>query len=184
MKNETWQSGSVTIIFGAYRKGGVGPDIGEFAMKNLLFATIAFVCAPLAFANKDAAYPVENVPEFVFKKLDVTSLPEAVRPKAEKRKKTFGDYGYQSAVSGEKEMLISAPSGPQIRLRILEQSAKGIYACFTDQAPNSGDVSAQRVVLLKRKDVNGLLKGRDTFKEFDQCPAIPVESGEFEGSAY
>jgi hypothetical protein len=155
-----------------------------FAMKGLLFPAIALVCAPLAFANKDAAYPVENVPEFVFKKLDVTSLPAAVRPKTEKRKKTFVDYGYQSAASGEKEIVISAPSGSQIKLRILEQSEKGIYACVTDKAPTSGEVRAQRVVLLKRKDVNGLLKGKDTFKEFDRCPAIPVESDEFQSSAY
>jgi len=30
----------------------------------------------------------------------------------------------------------------------------------------------QRVVLLKLKDPNGLLKGRESWKEFDGCPAI------------
>ena len=52
---------------------------------------MALACAPVALAGNGAAIPKENVAEFVSKKLDVTTLPSKIRPKPDKKKKTFGD---------------------------------------------------------------------------------------------
>ena len=38
------------------------------------------VCMPLGVARSDKAYPKEKVAEFVVEKLDVTSIPSAIRP--------------------------------------------------------------------------------------------------------
>ncbi len=61
---------------------------------------------PLAVAKSDTAYPKEKVAEFVVDKLDVTSIPSAIRPKREKGKKTFGDYGYVTRKLDDKEALV------------------------------------------------------------------------------
>jgi hypothetical protein len=61
---------------------------------KLFFGMIGLACGSLALANSNVPYPKENVAQFVVEKLDVTTLPFSIRPKPEKRKKTFGDYGY------------------------------------------------------------------------------------------
>lgn len=58
---------------------------------KLKFVIAALLCATLAIAEDKAAYPKENVPQFVLEKLDVTSLPSMFRPRKEKGKKTFAD---------------------------------------------------------------------------------------------
>jgi hypothetical protein len=67
--------------------------LGGRVMK-LLCGIIVLTCVPLALARNDVAYPSEKVTEFLVEKLDVTTLPSGIRPKREKGKKTFGDYGY------------------------------------------------------------------------------------------
>ena len=66
---------------------------------------------PLAVAKSDNAYPKENVGEFVVAKLDVTTIPPAIRLKREKGKKTFGDYGYVTRKVEDKAVLVDAPLG-------------------------------------------------------------------------
>jgi len=131
------------------------------------------VCMPLAVAKSDNAYPKEKVGEFVVAKLDVTTIPSAIRPKREKGKKTFGDYGYVTRKVEEKAVLVEAPLGhSQIAISILEESKSGIYVCLNGQGENESRGRTQRVFLLKLKNANGLLKGRESWKEFDGCPVI------------
>jgi hypothetical protein len=54
----------------------------------------------------------------------------------------------------------------------LEQNKSGIYVCLNGQAQKQSGSQIQRVFLLKLKNGNGLLKGRESWKEFDSCPVI------------
>lgn len=65
---------------------------------KVLSGLLLLAWMPLAVAKSEKAYPKEKIAEFVIEKLDVTSMPLAMRPKQEKGKKTFEDYGY---VTGE-----------------------------------------------------------------------------------
>ena len=126
-----------------------------------------------ALAGNNAPYPKEKVAEFVVEKLDVTTLPPAIRPKREKGKKTFGDYSYATRQVDEKEALVeAAPGGAQISIRILKQEASGIYVCAGNAGKDESDGHIQRVLLLKLKESNGLLKSRESSKEFNGCPVI------------
>src|SRR3981081_2062709 len=128
---------------------------------------------PLAAAKNEKAYPKDKVAEFVVQKRDVTSMPCAIRPKREKGKKTFGDYGYVTRKLDDNEVLVEAPQGgSQVTINILEQNKSGIYVCLNGQAQKQNGSQIQRVFLLKLKNSNGLLKGRESWKEFDSCPVI------------
>jgi hypothetical protein len=134
------------------------------------------VCGTITVAGNGAAFPKENVTEFVAEKLDVTTLPAAIRPKRDKNRKTFGDYGYVTSQTNDKTALVEEmPGGPQINIRVLEQSNSGMYVCV--ERPSSGGDAArvQRVVFLKLKDGGSRLKGSETFKEFAGCPAIGAD---------
>jgi hypothetical protein len=48
---------------------------------------------PLLLVGNDAVYPTEKIASFVIEKVDITTFPSALRPKREKGKKTFRDYG-------------------------------------------------------------------------------------------
>ena len=50
-------------------------------MKIKVVFAAALACAPLALAERDVAYPNENVAAFVVEKLDMTSLPSEIRPR-------------------------------------------------------------------------------------------------------
>lgn len=143
---------------------------------KLFCGVIALACVPAALASNNVSYPDENVADFVVKKLDVTTLPSPIRPKPEKGKKTFGDYGYETHQLDEKEALAEkAPGGSQINVKILEQKSSGIYVCVQGLNKNASIGQIQRVYFLKLKNADGLLKGRESFKEFDGCPAIGVD---------
>jgi hypothetical protein len=143
---------------------------------KLFCGVIALACVPAATAGHNVPYPEEKVAEFVVEKLDVTTLPPTIRPKPEKRKKTFGDYGYMTRQLDEKEALLEAtPGGPQINIRILEQEASGIYTCVGGPAKSVSGGQIQRVLLLKLKNASGLLKGRESTNEFTGCPVIGVD---------
>ena len=141
---------------------------------KLLCGVMMLTCwAAAALAGNDAPYPKEKVPQFVVEKLDVTTLPPAIRPKREKGKKTFGDYGYATRQVDAKEALVEAtPGGAQLNIRILEQQASGIYVCASNAGKDESDGHVQRVLLLKLKGSNGLLKSRESSKEFNSCPVI------------
>jgi hypothetical protein len=145
------------------------------AMK-LICGLIALACVPAALAGNNVPYPKENVAEFVVEKLDITTLPSAIRPKSEKTKKTFGDYGYVTRQQDDKDGVVEAPPlGTPINIHILEQKSSGIYVCVQGQSKNADSSQIQIVYLLKLKKATGLLKGGESWKEFDGCPAIGVD---------
>jgi len=140
--------------------------------------------ASVAVAGNNASYPDEKVGEFVVEKLDVTTLPSMIRPKVDKGKKTFGESGYPARELDEKRVLIETPAGSQINIRILEQQSTGIYVCFEGPARNARAARIQRVLLLKLDDGNGLLKGKESSKEFVGCPAVGGPYDDSQSSGY
>ena len=140
---------------------------------KVLLASVALSCAPLAAAKNNAAYPSEKVAEFVIAKLDLNSLPSAFRPRKEKGKKTFADYGFKAPTADESEATVEAPNGGKgLKIKVLDQNPSGIYVCIAEPGQNKAETKTQSVVLLKRKDPNSLLKGRESFREYAACPVI------------
>jgi hypothetical protein len=138
---------------------------------KLLHGVLALAFAPLAWAGNDAAYPTEKLAAFVFEKVDVATLPSAIRPKLVRNKKTFSDYGYMAREVDEKKALLDPPQGAaKVSIEVLEARKSGIFVCLNSQTSGKSGRQFQRVLLLKLKD--GLLKGRETWKEFDSCPVI------------
>ena len=152
---------------------------------KLFCGVLALACVPVALARNNAAVPSEKVAEFVVEKLDITTLPSSIRPKPEKKKKTFSDYGYVTRRVEEKEALVEATTGgAQINIRILEQKASEIYVCVQGPGQSSSNGQIQRVFLLKLKNADGLLKGKESWKEFSGCPVIgadPASAGDSYG---
>ena len=150
---------------------------------KLLYRAIALGCLPILLAGNDAVYPTEKIAAFVFEKVDVTTLPPAIRPRTVKGKKTFSDYGYTARELHEKKALLDPPQGmSQISIEVLEAQKAGIYVCVNGQAHTKSVDRFQRVFLLKLK--NGFLKGRETWKEFDACPVIGGLDQDSSGSSY
>ena len=140
---------------------------------KVLCGLIVLTCVSLALARNNAAYPMQKVAQFLVEKLDVTTLPPEIQPKPEKGKKTFEDYGYVTRKLDEKGALLEAPhKGSQIAIRVLEQTAHGIYVCVDAQGLNRRNGRFQRMRLLERKNASELLQGRESWKEIDGCPAI------------
>ena len=140
---------------------------------KLRYGAIVLACTPLLLVGNDAVYPTEKIASFVIEKVDITTLPSALRPKREKGKKTFGDYGYVARELDDKKALLDPPQGAsQISIEVLEAQKSGIYVCMNSQSQNESSARFQRVFLLKLKSPNALLKGRETWKEFDSCPVI------------
>jgi hypothetical protein len=134
---------------------------------------VALSYAPLGVAGNKAEYPNEKVAEFVIEKLDVTSLPSAFRPKKEKGKKTFADYGFTAQRMDENEAIIEAAGGVRrLSIKVLDQKSSEIYVCVAEPGENGGPAKTQSVILLKRKDANALLKGRESWREFAACPVV------------
>ena len=152
---------------------------------KLLCGAVVLACAPFVVAGNDAVYPTEKVAAFVFEKADVTSLPSAIRPKPVKGKKTFSDYGYVARELDEKSALLEPPQGTaKLSIEVLEAEKSGIYVCLNSQTTNKSAGRFQRVFLLKLNNGNGLLKGRETWKEFDACPVIGGGDQNSSGSSY
>lgn len=139
-------------------------------MKTMI-AVALLACVPVAVAGTNFNYPNTNLAEFVVEKLDVTSVPSAIRPKVEHGKKTLGDYGYATVKVDETEAFVKAPQGTsELAIKVLERNSSGIYVCMHGQGTRTGQV--QQVLLLRAKNADGLLKGRVASKEFDACPVI------------
>jgi hypothetical protein len=147
---------------------------GSMKMKTkVVLAIVALSYAPLGVAGNKAEYPNEKVAEFVIEKLDVTSLPSTFRPKKEKGKKTFADYGFSAQTVLENEAVIEAAGGvKRLAIKILDQKSSGIYVCVAEPGEKGGQAKTQSVLLLKRNDPSALLKGRESFREFAACPVI------------
>lgn len=141
---------------------------------KVLLAVAALSYTPLlVMAGNEDAYPKEKVAAFVIEKLDLTSLPSALRPKKEKGKKTFADYGFTVHTVGESEAVLEAANGVRrLAIKVLDQKSSGIYVCIAEPGENGGSTKTQSVILLKRKDANALLKGRESFREFATCPEV------------
>jgi hypothetical protein len=147
-------------------------------MKNkILMGMAALSFLPIQSSANDAAYPSQNVAQFVVNTLDVTSLPADFRPKKAKGKKTFADYGFSSQNVGELNANLTLPgdtgtSGKKLTLNVLEEKPSGIYVCISQTGEPGAGPNLQAVFLLKRKNSNALLKGTSTSREFSACPAI------------
>ena len=140
---------------------------------KVLLAVVALSYAPLVVAGNEAAYPKEKVAAFVVEKLDLTSLPSAFRPRKEKGKKTLADYGFTAQRMDESEAIIEGAGGiKRLAIMILDQKSSGIYVCIAEPGESGGATKAQSVVLLRRKNPNALLKGRESFREFAACRVI------------
>jgi hypothetical protein len=138
-----------------------------------LLAVAALSYAPLLMAGNEAAYPKEKVAAFVVEKLDLTSLPSEFRPKKEKGKKTFADYGFTAQTVDENEAVIEAAGGvKRLAIKILDQNLSGIYVCVAEPGEKGGQAKTQSVLVLKRNDPSKLLKGRESFRGFAACPVI------------
>ena len=138
-----------------------------------VLAIVALSYAPLSLAGNDAEYPNEKVAEFVVEKLDVTSLPSTFRPKKEKGKKTFADYGFTVQTVDETDAVIEAAGGVRrLAIKVLGQKSSGIYVCVAEPGENGSQAKTQSVLVLKRNDPSALLKGRASFREFATCPVI------------
>jgi predicted lipid carrier protein YhbT len=148
----------------------------EHAMKRLS-AAILLAAAPLAVAGNNAGYPVEKVPTFVAQQLDVTTFPPELRPKHEKGKKTLGEYRFVTRNVDDK-VLEAVRGTTQLTITVLEQNRSGIYVCANGPAQNAGDARFQRVLLLKRKNPDSLLKSNEALKEFKSCPTIGEDPNE------
>ena len=149
---------------------------------KLVYGVIALACVPAMVGAANGLYPKENLAGFVVEKLDVTTLSPAIRPKPQKGKKTFAEYGYVTRQIADKEAVLEvAPKTSQLNIRVLEQASSGIFVCVEGQGKDAGN-RIQRVYLLKMKSGNGLLKGRESWREFDGCPV--VGGGDSEASSY
>ena len=116
---------------------------------KLRYGAIVLACTPLLLVGNDAVYPTEKIASFVIEKVDITTLPSALRPKREKGKKTFGDYGYVARELDDKKALLDPPQGAsQISIEILEAQKSGIYVCMNSQSQNESGGRFQRVFLL------------------------------------
>src|SRR6267143_2745307 len=126
-----------------------------------VLAIVVLSYAPLGVAGNKAEYPNVKVAEFVIEKLDVTSLPSTFRPKKEKGKKSFADYGFMAQTMDENEAVMEAQGGVRrLAIKILAQKTSGIYVCLAEPAENDGKPKNQSVLLLvKRNDPSVLLKG-------------------------
>jgi hypothetical protein len=152
---------------------------------KLFYGVVVLVLASSVFARTNERYPTEKPVEFVIDKLDVTTLPSAIRPKHEKAKKTFSDYGYATRQLDEKEAIIEpTASGPRINIRVLQREATGIYVCVAGTQKNTNKEHIQRVLFLKLRNSNGLLKSRESFKEFSSCPVIGGSDNDSAASSY
>jgi hypothetical protein len=152
---------------------------------KLFSGLLALACMPAALAANNAPLPKDNVAEFIDQKLDVTTLPSSIRPKSQKSKKTFADYGYAMQQIDDKQRLVEAtPEGSQINISILEQNDSGIYVCVRGPGQRANSGSFQRVLLLKLKNTDGLLKGKESWKEFSGCPVLGGDGPDSSAGSY
>ena len=151
---------------------------------KVVLALAALSYTPLTVAGDKDLYPKERVAEFIVEKLDVTSLPVALRPKKEKGKKTFAEYGFSAQGVDERETTILAAGGTRKWfIKVLDQRSSGIYVCITEPGQIVGQAKMQSVILLKRNDPNTLLKGRESWREFASCPVVGAAEKDSEVSA-
>jgi hypothetical protein len=151
---------------------------------KMLCGIIALATASAAVANNTASLPKDKVTKYVVENLDVTTLPSGIRPKPDHGKKTFNDYGYVTSSLDENQAVVAAPTGTQINIKLLEQKSSEIYVCVAGPGQNANNGKIQRVFLLKVKNAGSLLKGRESWKEFDACPVMGGTDHDSTADAY
>jgi len=137
-----------------------------------LSAAVALACLPGFVSAKNVPCPTENVAAFVVERLDVTTLPEAIRPKRLKGKKTLAEYGFVPSHLEEREAQLTAAQGDlQISITILDQNSAAIFACVQVHGTGAnGDF--QRAIRIAGKNAGSLLKSRESFRDFAGCPDV------------
>ena len=151
---------------------------------KMLCGMIALATASVAVANNSASYPKGEVTKLVVEKLDVTTLPSGIRPKRDHNKKTFSDYGYMTSSLDENQAVVATPAGTQINIKRLEQKSSEVYVCVAGPGENASGGKIQRVFLVKLKNSDSLLKGRESWKEFDACPVMGGTDHDSTADAY
>jgi hypothetical protein len=151
---------------------------------KMLCGIIALASASVAVANNAPSLPKDKVTKYVVENLDVTTLPSGLRPKPDHGKKTFSDYGYVTSSLDENQAVVATAAGKQINIKILEQKSSEIYVCVAGPGPNAANGQVQRVFLLKLKNSGSLLKGRESWKEFDACPVMGGTDHDSTADAY
>ena len=141
---------------------------------KVLLAVVAMSYSPLVVARNEAAYPKEKVAAFVVEKSGFDFTPVSVPAEEGKRKEDTYGLRIHSAEDGRKRSHHrGAGSSEEVgEIKVLDQKSSGIYVCVAEPGENGGDTKAQSVVLLKRKNPNSLLRGRESFREFSACPGI------------
>ena len=66
----------------------------------------------------------------------------------------------------------------------LVAAVKATPGCLGVETAKTGSGKIQRVILLKLKDSGSLLKGRESWKEFDACPVIGGTDHDSTADAY
>ena len=151
---------------------------------KMLCGMIALATASVAVANNTASNPKGEVTKFVVEKLDVTTLPSGIRPKRDHNKKTFSDYGYMTSSLDENQAVVATPEGTQINIKLLEQKSSKVYVCVAAPSGNASSGKIQRVFLVTLKNSGSLLKGRESWKEFDACPVMGGTDHDSTADAY
>jgi hypothetical protein len=146
-------------------------NTGEIIMKTIC-GVLALATASVAMANKAPSIPKDEVTKYVVENLDVTTLPSGLRPKRDHEKKTFRDYGFVVSSLEESKAIVAAPAGTRVNLTILQQKSTSLYVCVEGSASNAPGDQLQRVFLIKVKGASKLLRGRESWREFDGCPVI------------
>jgi hypothetical protein len=151
---------------------------------KMLCGIIALASASVAVANNAPSLPKDKVTKYVVENLDVTTLPSGLRPKPDHSKKTFSDYGFVTSSLDENQAVVATPAGKQINIKILDQKSSEIYVCVAGPGPNAASGQVQRVFLLKLKNSGSLLRGRESWKEFDACPVMGGTDHDSTADAY
>ena len=132
---------------------------------KIMAGIMILACVPAAVAKANTVYPEGKLAEFVIEKMDVASFPSAIRPKLTKGKKTLGDYGYVTQkIDGREAVARAAQGSSEIALSVLEENQAGIYVCVSGKPKDWTTAASERVYLLKAKNADGLLKGREASK--------------------
>ena len=151
---------------------------------KILLGMIALASASVALANNTASYPKDKVTAYVVENLDVTTLPSGIRPKSDHGKKTFNDYGYVTSSLDENQAVVATSEGTQINIKLLEQKSSKVYVCVAAPSGNASSGKIQRVFLVTLKNSGSLLKGRESWKEFDACPVMGGTDHDSTADAY
>jgi hypothetical protein len=141
-------------------------------MKITCGVLLVLATASVAMANKTTSIPKDEVTKYVVENLDVTTLPSGLRPKRDHEKKTFRDYGFVVSSLEESKAIVATPAGTRVNITILQEKSSEVYVCVAGSASSAPGDQLQRVFLIKVKGAGKLLRGRESWREFDGCPVI------------